>query len=206
MGFGHDVTGRGSGRLRGSSGDSGDAVDTGCGVTITIEGAGEIAAKLKELPRKVEKQFSYNALHEAADIVENEIRGATPRKTGRTGSALTTVISTKKSGATARIFFDQEWPWTALFLENGTLNHFGIFGQRVTANKAHYNRKKRLFTAGSNTERMKATHFISNAFRASIQSALQAMIARLKVDIEMAAGENVTPSVPSFMGGGNSVL
>jgi HK97 gp10 family phage protein len=158
------------------------------GVSLQLEGFEEFKAKLESLKQAVQGRIRHNALQAGAEVVFYNILRETPRKTGRTAGELKVQIQNKKDGGVATIFFDQEWPWTALFLEKGTKQNFNIFGQKIKSAQARLKRK-RLISAGSTEWRIdpEKHKFMARAFAAAAPAALAAMSAQLRVDIEAAA-------------------
>jgi HK97 gp10 family phage protein len=156
------------------------------GITLELEGVQELNARLESLKNSVQREVRSDALRAGAEVVFNSIHSATPRKTGRTAAQLKVRIENKKAGSTATIFFDQSWPWTALFLEKGTQNYRNFFGEKIKASEAR-RRRKAIFSAGSSEQRLAPRPFMAKAFAAAAPAALAVMTARLRAGIEAAA-------------------
>ena len=156
------------------------------GISFTLEGFQELNAKLESLKKSVQGQIRTNALRAGAEVIFNSIYSATPQKSGRTAGGLKVQIQNKPGGASATIFFDQSWPWTALFLEKGTLNQRNMFGEKIKSAEAR-RRRKSLFSAGSSEQRMAPHPFMARAFANAAPAALMAMQAQLRAGIEAAA-------------------
>jgi HK97 gp10 family phage protein len=151
---------------------------------IKVEGIFEVQQKLREMPQKIQNRSMKKALEAGAQIVLNAAISKVPKKSGKTAAALT--VSTTGSGSKliVSVVCEQEWPFVGVFLEKGTLNHFGFLGNRIAAAKAKYNRRTRLFSGGSQTERMAPRPFMQPALAVAGETAVQVCIDALKQDIE----------------------
>ena len=158
------------------------------GVTLQLEGFQEFNSKLESLKAAVAGRIRNNALRAGAEVVFAEIFAATPHKSGRTAGELQWKITSNAGGAMATIFFDESWPWTALFLEKGTKQNRNMFGEKIKSAVAR-RRKRNIINIGSTEWRIdpEKHKFMGRAFQAAKPAALAAMLARLSADLDSAA-------------------
>jgi hypothetical protein len=122
--------------------------------SIEYSGFREAAQKLKALPGYIESQLLERAFTAAAKEIEKEAYLRVPKRTGRTADSVRIKVKGSGKNLAVSVICEQEWPFVGLFLEKGTTNHFGSLGQKILASQAKYNRRKRLFTFGSQEQRM----------------------------------------------------
>jgi HK97 gp10 family phage protein len=152
-------------------------------VRIEIEGAREIAEKLRALPAKIEKRIMVKALRAGAQEIQAAAMGAAPVKTGALAAGIHIETSTRGGKVTVSVSTGDD-QYYAIMLEKGTQNHFGMLGGRLTAQEAYRRKKKSLFSAGSTTERMKPHPFMGPAFDQSAEQAVTTAAEILKEEIE----------------------
>ena len=160
------------------------------GVSFTLDGFDEFNAKLDSLKAAVAGRIRMKALRAGAEIIFNAIQAACPHVSGRTASELRWEPFRKSGGNGITIYYNQHWPWTALFLEKGTKQHRNFFGQKISSAEAR-KRKRWIVSAGSSEWRVDPSQhaFMGKAFAASAPAALAAMAAQLRADIESAASK-----------------
>ena len=155
------------------------------GVTLTTEGFDEFQAKLEKLKSSVRGPLRDESLRAGAAIVYGAIQDAAPRgKTGRLKSDL----KWQQKGNTITVFYNESWPWEALFLEKGTKQNRDWRGEKITSAQARKNRKRILNIGSSEWHVDPEKHaFMVKAFLSVEHSALTIMANTLRAGIESAA-------------------
>jgi HK97 gp10 family phage protein len=87
-------------------------------IEITVEGADEVARKLKELPSKLEKKLMRQALKKGAEPILAEAISRVPVRTGNLASQMNVKSSTKGGQPTASI--GNGTAYYAIMLEKGS--------------------------------------------------------------------------------------
>jgi HK97 gp10 family phage protein len=184
-GFG-GFTGRGGGGATAAGGGA---------VSVEITGIKEVAAALRALPAKMRDTAIKPALEAGAAIILSAAERKVARKSGRTQESLKVVTTGSGKKMVVSVVCDQAWPYVGLFLEKGTQNHFGAFGERVKASNVWRKEHRRLFSFGSRTERMPPHPFMQPALDEAGPGAAQFIVETLARNVEALAGN----SAPSFM-------
>ena len=192
MGVSHDVTGKGSSGPR--YGTTPTAVTESGGLSyvplgqqgicqVQVEGVFDVMQRLRALPDMIQNQSMKKALQAGAQVVLNAAISKVPKKSGNTASAISVKTTGSGGKLVVAVVCEQSWPYVGVFLEKGTLNHYGIFGQRISGAKAKYNRRTRLFVSGNNEERMAPHKFMQPALEVAGETAVQVCIDSLKQDL-----------------------
>ena len=156
------------------------------GISIQCDSAtfDDFKIKLDNLKRNVAGPLKAKALRAGAAVVFGAIQDAAPRKTGR----LKADLQWKPTKNGVVIFFNQAWPWTAMFMERGTKNHFDWKGTRISADRARRKRQYILNVGSESWHVDPAKHaFMMKAFKAAAPAAMKVMYTTLATGIEAAA-------------------
>ena len=150
-------------------------------IDIEMEGATELAQKLKELPAKVAKIYMAEALREAAAPVLAQAQYRCPTKTMALLAGLHINVSSRGGETVASVSNDPQ-NYYAIMAERGA--KYPTRTRRHGDIKGHSYGEAKVAAAGMHGKRQPAKPFMGPALEAAAEEALAIAAASLKGNIE----------------------